>query len=370
MESKTAYILTGEFSGEMYGAGLTPHLINEGFSVFALGGNLLKNAGATVTFDYKKLSVVGLVEVIEHYKDLKKAFDFLVEDIKAKKPDVLICIDFPDFNIKIAKKAKPFVKKLIYFIPPQVWAWRRYRARFLSALFDRIFVLFPFEKSLYDNAEFLGHPLAETVKEELSKEDFEKTYSLNENKKRVLLLPGSRKKEFSSLMPIMSNACGKLPKNDIEFVLLHSPTLQKKFTNPFLNTFPHKLTIIEDKHKYSAIKHSDVALGASGTITLECGLLQTPMCALYKLNTFTYLLGLLVVTIDYFTIPNIVLDSYVFEELVNKECTPKNINNYLLKVLFDEKFKIKLENKLAKLKSILYKQDSFEKIAKRITNLI
>jgi lipid-A-disaccharide synthase len=370
LADKTAYILTGEYSGEMYAAGLASHLIRQNFKVFALGSELLSNVGAKVTFDYKKLSVVGLVEVIEHYTELKKAFDFLVEDIKIKKPDVLICIDFPDFNIRIAKKVKPFVKKLIYFIPPQVWAWRRYRAKFLSALFDRIFVLFPFEKSLYDNAEFLGHPLAETVKEELTKEEFEKTYKLQPVINRILLLPGSRKKEFTSLMPVITNACKKLSADNIEFILLLSPTLKQEITKPLIEAFPHKLTVINNKHKYSAIKYSSVAIGASGTITLECGLLQTPMCALYKLNLLTYLVGLLVVTIDYFTIPNIVLDCEVFKELVNDECNAKNINNYVVKVLFDKEFKNSLSDKLKKLKSILYKENSFQNIAKRITNLI
>lgn len=370
LNHKSAYILTGEYSGEIYAAGITPYLINNGFNVFALGGELLKEAGANVVMDYKKLSVVGISEVISHYSDLKNAFNFLVEDIKSKKPDILICIDFPDFNIRLAKKVKPFVKKLVYFIPPQVWAWRRYRSKFLSALFDIIFVLFPFEKTLYDNAEFFGHPLSEKVKEELEENIFLKKYNLDKEKKRILLLPGSRKKEFISLMPIISNSCSKLKNENIDFMILISPTLEKKLVDEQLTKFKVPLIQIANNHKYSAIKYSNVALGSSGTVTLECGLLGTPMCALYKLSTLTYFFGLLVVTTNFFTIPNIVLDQEVFKELVNNKCTAKNINNYLESVLNDNDFANKLKKKLANLKHKLYKENSFKNIAKRINKLI
>jgi len=367
---KSAYILTGEYSGEIYAAGLTPFLKKNNFHVSALGGNLLKKAGADVVMDYKKLSVVGLSEVIEHYSDLKQAFNFLVEDIKKKKPDVLICIDFPDFNIRLAKKVKPYVKKLVYFVPPQVWAWRRYRAKFLGSLFDKIFVLFPFEKALFDNGEFLGHPMVEMVTAELGESDFNKNYNLTSDKKKILILPGSRKKEFSSLMPIIADSCNKIKDKDIEFLILVSPTLDKTLVQEQVENFPVPLTKINSNHKYSAIKYSNVAVGASGTVTLECGLLQTPMCALYKLSNLTYFFGLLVVTTNFFTIPNIVLGQEVFKELVNKECTPENINSYLLKIIYDDKANDNIKKKLAKLRVSLYKENSFANIAERIDKLL
>ncbi len=370
--SKKIFILCGELSAEQYAEKLVPHFKDKGFKVFALGGELLKNAGADVVLDYKALSVVGLTEVIEHYGELKKSFNFLEEKIKEINPDILLCMDFPDFNIRLTKKVKKYVKKTVYFIPPQVWAWRLYRAKFISTLFDKVIVLFPFEKPLYENAEFYGHPLTEMINLNLNEEDFLKEYSLKKERKRVLLIPGSRKKEILGLYPYISEFAKKISSkySDIDFLFLPSPSLQRETINlfkaEFLKTTGKELTETRQEHKYHSIKFSHVAVGSSGTISLECGLLQTPMAALYKLSNLTYFFGLCVVRSDYFTLPNILLEEEVFKELINFSLTPDNIVDYVEKVLYNPEFSEALKRKLAKLKSMLHKENTISNIARGI----
>ena len=370
--SKKVFILCGELSAEQYAAEIVPELTKQGYEVFALGGDLLKNAGANVVLDYKSLSVVGLTEVIEHYTDLKKAFNFLVKKIKELKPDILVCIDFPDFNIRIAKKVKKYAGKLVYFIPPQVWAWRLYRAKFISNLFDKMIVLFPFEKPLYENAEYYGHPLTKMISLSLNENDFLNKYSLKKDRKRILLLPGSRKKEVNSLTPYISGFSGLISRKhkDIDFLFIPSTSLERDVINLFKAEFTKQtgkqLFEIEPEDKYEAIKYSNVAVGSSGTVSLECGLLNTPMAALYKLSNLTYFFGLCVVRSDFITIPNIVLEEEIFAELVNFGLTPENIMDYVEKVLYNPEFSEALNKKLENLKSMLHKENTIENIAKGI----
>ncbi|BBB32679.1 lipid-A-disaccharide synthase [Thermotomaculum hydrothermale] len=370
--NKKIFILCGELSAEQYAAKLVPFFKKQGYEVYALGGNLLKKSGANVVLDYKALSVVGLTEVIEHYSHLKKAFNLLVEKIKELKPDILICIDFPDFNIRLAKKVKKYVGKLVYFIPPQVWAWRLYRAKFISNLFDRVIVLFPFEKPLYENARYYGHPLTEMIEVKSSENEFEKKYSLESDKKRVLLLPGSRKKEVISLTPHMTDFATLILQkhNDIDFLFLPSPSLEREVINLFKAEFTKETSTqlyeIQPQDKYEAIKYSDIAIGSSGTVSLECGLLKTPMAALYKLSNLTYFFGLCVVRSDFITIPNIILEEEVFKELINFTLTPENIMDYTEKVLYNPEFSEALKKKLDKLGTMLHKDKILENITKEI----
>ncbi len=370
--NKKIFILCGELSAEQYAAKLVPELKNRGFDIYALGGELLKQAGAEVVLDYKSLSVVGLTEVIAHYSDLKKAFHFLVEKIKELKPDILLCIDFPDFNIRVAKKVKRNVKKLVYFIPPQVWAWRLYRAKFISNIFDRVIVLFPFEKPLYENAKYFGHPLTEMISIKTDEDVFLKKYSLNQERKRVLLLPGSRKKEVISLSPYISDFAKLISKKhkDIDFVFLPSPSLEREVINFFKAEFSQKaekeLYEINPEDKYEAIKYSHVAVGSSGTVSLECGLLKTPMAALYKLSNLTYFFGLCVVRSDFITIPNIISEEEIYRELINFDLSPENIMDYVEKVLYNPEFSEALEKKLEKLELMLHRKNTIENIVKGI----
>ena len=372
--SKKIFFLCGELSAEQYVGEIAPLLLEEGHELYAMGGQLLKEKGVNVLFDYAGLSVVGLSEVIEHYSELKQTFDNLVRKIKEIKPDILVCVDFPDFNVRVAKKVKNHVGKLVYFIPPQVWAWRLYRAKFLSNLFDKIIVLFPFEKSLFENGFFYGHPMTEMIKTNLNKGQFEEKYGLNEKKKRIIFLPGSRKKEIISLAPYLGGFAKEFLNKgySADFLYIAPPGMDLETVSYFRNMFKKKtgktLIDIDFSEKYEAIKYSDLAIGSSGTVSLECGLLGTPMVALYKLSNFTYFFGLCVVRTDFITLPNLVLEERVFEELINFDVTSDNIMDYALKVLYNAEFGKGIKNKLAALHSKLSGERVIYSIAKGILN--
>ncbi len=372
--SKKIFFLCGELSAEQYVGEIAPVLLGEGHKVYAMGGRLLREKGVEVLADYSGLSVVGLSEVIEHYSELKQTFDNLVRKIKEIKPDILVCVDFPDFNVRVAKKVKNYVGKLVYFIPPQVWAWRLYRAKFLSNLFDKIIVLFPFEKSLFENGFFYGHPITEMIKVKLSEGDFEEKYGLSKDKKRIILLPGSRKREIVSLSPYLSDFANSFFEKgyNADFLYLAPRGMDKETVEFFKTEFEKKtgrtLVNVDFSDKYEAIKYSDLALGSSGTVSLECGLLGTPMVALYKLSNFTYFFGLCVVRTDFITLPNLVLEERVFEELVNFDITADNIMDYALKVLYNAEFGKSIEKRLAALHEKLSGERVILSIAKGILN--
>ncbi len=371
-QNPRAVILCGELSGEVYAAGLTRELVETGVDVYGMGGARCRVAGMEIIRDYSDLSVVGITEVIEKLGSLKAAMKQLISRIQELQPEVLICIDFPDFNIRIARKVRKYVGKLVYFVPPQVWAWRRYRARMLSQLFDRIFVLFPFEVPLFDNGEFHGHPLAEQVTPEMPEYDFLARYGLSETGKRVLFLPGSRKREYRTLSPVLAETARRFQDKwtDVSLMVLPSPSMPLKEKDRLLSQLSSPVTVIEPEHKYTAMTVADIAIGASGTVTLECGLSGTPMAVLYRLNPVTTAVGMLAVVSRFISIPNVVLDEAVMAELVNRDCNSDEILRYAESILESSEHAAVIRRRLGELKQRLYREGSFHRVAARIMELI
>ncbi|NOY24007.1 MAG: lipid-A-disaccharide synthase [Acidobacteria bacterium] len=370
-QNPRAVILCGELSGEVYAAGLTRELVEAGVDVYGMGGDRCRAAGMEIIRDYSDLSVVGITEVIEKLGSLKAAMKQLVSRIRELQPDVLVCIDFPDFNIRIARKVRKYVGKLVYFVPPQVWAWRRYRARMLSQLFDRIFVLFPFEVPLFDNGEFHGHPLAEQVKPEIPEYDFLSRYGLPETGKRVLFLPGSRKREYRTLSPVLAEAARRFQDKwaNVSLMVLPSPSMPLEEKDKLLSQLS-SVTVIEPEHKYTGMAVADLAVGASGTVTLECGLSGTPMAVLYRLNPVTTAVGMLAVVSRFISIPNVVLGEAVMAELVNRDCNADEILRYAESMLESSEHAAVIKRRLGELKKRLYREGSFHRVAARIMELI
>ncbi len=372
MTDRKAVILCGELSGEQYAAGLVPHLREAGFSVSGMGGEQCRKAGMTVVQDYRNLSVVGISEVVEKLGELKAASRLLIDHIRETRPDVLICIDFPDFNIRIARKVGKYVKKRVYFVPPQVWAWRRYRGRGISRLFDRVFVLFPFETALFENAEFHGHPLAETVKPEMPVTAFLEQHDLSGDSRKILLLPGSRHREIAGISPIMAQAAIRMSRRDpsLEWMLLPSPSMELDDVMTLSALFPAGVKLIGPEEKYVAMEAATVAMGVSGTVTLECGLNRLPMAVLYQLNPLSYALGMLAVVSRFISIPNVVLDESVMPEMVNRDCTPEAIEETLFSLLDHPGELERRQRRLGELKDRLYREGTFHRVAGRIEEML
>ena len=233
-------------------------------------------------------------------------------------------------------------------------------------------VLFPFETALFENAEFYGHPLAESVQAELPVPEFLQRHGLDSEKRRILLLPGSRHREISGISPAMAQAAIRMSRRDpdLEWLLLPSPVMGLDDVMTLTAMFPPDVKLIGPEEKYAAMAASTVAVGASGTVTLECGLSRLPMAVLYQLNPLSYTLGMLAVVSRFISIPNVVLDEAVMPEMVNRDCTPENIASTLFE-LVDDPVKLDLKRRrLGELKDRLYREGTFRRVAERIGEIV
>ncbi|MDI6736300.1 MAG: lipid-A-disaccharide synthase [bacterium] len=339
---KKVVIITGEASGDLYGGrltgaikGLLPDVELEG-----MGGSNMLAAGVNLRFDMADLSAIGAIEVIntipKFFRRLKEVSNYL----KTTKPDLLILIDFPEFNMRLAKTAKRLGIPTVYYIPPTAWAWRRGRAKTMAKSVDKVISIFDFEAKVYqeagNNVEFVGHPLLDIVVAERTKEEACQAFNLDSTKKIIGILPGSRKKEIKVLLPIMLSAVEEIHRQlpDVQFILPLAPTLSLKDISP-LTTHHSPLTIVENA-TYEVMNISDLLIVASGTATLEAACLQTPMIIVYKVNWLTGQLGkLLVHTGGFIGLPNIVAGKQVVPELLQVRANPGDICHYAIDLLQD-----------------------------------
>ncbi len=343
---KKVVIITGEASGDLYGGklamaikGLLPDVELEG-----MGGSNMLAAGVNLRFDMTDLSAIGVIEVVntipKFFRRLKEVSNYL----ETTKPDLLILIDFPEFNMRLAKAGKRLGIPTVYYIPPTAWAWRRGRAKTIARSVDKVISIFDFEAKVYqeagNNVEFVGHPLLDIAVVERTKEEACQAFNLEPNRKIIGILPGSRKKEIEVLLPIMLAAVEEIRRQlpQTQFILPLAPTLSNQDIPHSAFRIPH-FTIVENA-TYEVMNISDLLIVASGTATLEAACLQTPMIIVYKVNWLTCQLGkLLVHTGGFIGLPNIVAGKQVVPELLQDKANPEDICHYALDLLQDEKKK-------------------------------
>lgn len=339
----TVFIISGEESGDLHGASLIHALksINPSLSVRGMGGQNMRAAGL-VGLDSREVSVVGIVEVIEKLNVILKAFKELKKGLGAERPDALVLIDFPDFNLRVAREAKKLGIPVIYYISPQVWAWRKGRVAKIAGLVDKMLVVFPFEVDIYRAAgvdvEYVGHPLADTVNCALTKEEAKKELGIEAGERVISILPGSRTGEVRRLLGVMVGACEQIQKRLIDrpvFLLPAANSIDDKILAGFL-----KSTFIEVKvvrgMMYKALRASDAAIVASGTATLETALIGTPMAIIYKMAPVSYGIARMLVDVDNVGLPNIVAGRRVVPELIQDKANPENISREIIDMLVEE----------------------------------
>lgn len=322
---KKIYIIAGEPSGDFLGACVLQELQKySDFEIFGVGGSLMETKGLKSLFDIKEISVGGLVEVIPHIFHIKTLINKTVNDIIEKNPDVLFTIDSPGFCFRVAKlvrKKNPNIK-LIHLVAPSVWAWRQGRAKGISKLYDHLLTLFDFEPKYFTKfglkTTFVGHPAIEYFEEnDYSKED------------TLLLLPGSRKQEIESLLPIFLNISEKL-----SFEKIIIPTLPSllPILKPIIRNHKNINLIYEEKEKIKLYQTSKLALVASGTATLQLALSGCPMIVCYKLSSITYNILKSFVKVSYISLVNLILNKPVVPELIQSECNVEKIINTIQKL--------------------------------------
>ncbi len=334
---KHVMLVAGEASSDFHGACLAKEIFAlssdiRDIRITGMGGQAMAEAGVDVVFGFSSLSAIGIVEV---FGKIPQGFERLAEIasyIKKNKPDVLVTIDFPEFNIRLGKIASMMGVPVVYYFPPTVWAWRKKRAWTIARYFKKVICVFPFEAEIFKKAgadvAFFGHPLLDIVKPSRSTEDIYHSLNLNPAHQVLGILPGSRKGEIQRLLPIMLESTGRLLKKfpDIQPVILLAQTIEDKDVLPYLESMPFKITLVRD-NTYDVLSICRVALISSGTATLEAACLCVPMIILYKLNWLTYLLGRLLIRIPFIGLPNIIAGEKIVPELVQTKANAQNVVN-------------------------------------------
>lgn len=345
---KKIMIIAGEASGDLHGARLVQamHQQQPGLVFCGMGSRELADAGVEILFDAGKIAVVGLVEVLAHFPDIVTALRILKKRMRDDPPDLLILIDFPDFNLMLAKRAKKLGIPVFYYISPQVWAWRTGRVKTIGQLIDSMGVILPFEESFYRSrgvtAHYVGHPLLDSVKVTTGREAFCRQHAINPEHKLVGLIPGSRRKEISALLPDLLAAAKRLVgKYEHEFVFLlpvASTISEEDLWNNGLGSYSELINIkLIREDRYDMMAACDVVVAASGTVTLELAILGVPMVVVYRLSPQTYFLGrLLAKHMQFFSLVNLIAERSVVTELLQEEVKPGKIEAELARLLFDD----------------------------------
>lgn len=367
-------IVAGEASGDLHGAGLVRAMRTHqpDLAFYGMGGVELAAAGVELLYDARKLAVVGVVEVLAHLPDILAAQRVLKKSMKKDRPRLLILIDFPDFNLMLAKKAKRLGIPIFYYISPQVWAWRSGRVKTIGRLVDRIGVILPFEEQFYRDrdvhAQYVGHPLLDSVRVEMDRDAFCRRHGIDPDHKIVGILPGSRKKEISALLPTFLEAAKRMQqKYQKHIVFLISPAstiTEDDLRKNGLDAYQQFVDIrIIRQNRYDMMAACDAVVAASGTVTLELAILNTPMVVVYRVSPFTYLLGRLLVRIEYFSLVNLIAGTSVVPELLQDQGNPGSIEVELAFLLFDEHTRLRTQEGLSLVREKLGSPGASEKAA-------
>lgn len=348
-------LIAGEASGDLHGAHLVEALKAQNPSLIfsGLGGEKMKNAGVTLVHDLTKLAVVGFVEVLKHYREFKKIFDLTLEHIRRVRPAAVIFIDYPGFNLRLAREVKKLGIKTIYYISPQVWAWKKNRVFAIQRDIDKMLVIFKFEEDFYQRfgikVSYVGHPLIDAIQDLIPKEKICGRLNLDENKLTLGLLPGSRVKEIERHMPLLLQTAAYLKAKYpmMQFVLIKAPTIERRLLDNYLKDISLPIAVAEHD-QYSVINACHLCVVASGTATLETAILEKPMVVIYKTSFFTWLLAKLFIKIPDIGLVNVVAQKRIVPECVQYQATPKNVAVELEKIFTDEtriaEIKIELKN--------------------------
>ncbi|MCU7540876.1 lipid-A-disaccharide synthase [Riemerella anatipestifer] len=363
------YIIAGEASGDLHGSNLMKALKqkdpNATFRFW--GGDLMEQQGGTLVKHYRDLAFMGFVEVIQNLGTILRNIKFCKEDIRNFRPDVLILVDYPGFNLRIAKFAKKLGIKVVYYISPQLWAWKESRVNIIKKYVDKMLVILPFEKDFYKKhqveAHFVGHPLLDALSDlpPIDIQAFKKEHQLSD-KKIIALLPGSREQEVKKMLSIMLSVRSEF--KDYQFVIAGAPSLPKSFYESYVDK---EVCFISNK-TYDLLRCSDAALVTSGTATLETALLEVPEVVCYRGSKISYEIAKrLIKHIKYISLVNLIMDKEVVKELIQDELNTPNLVKELKLILNENRASLLSDYKI--LKEKLGGKGASEKAAEIITKI-
>lgn len=366
-------VVAGEASGDLHGARLISELrlLVPDLVPFGLGGDEMRAAGLDALAHSSEISVVGITEVLKVLPRARQIFADLLRAVDRRRPRLAVLIDFPDFNLRLARELKRRGVEVVYYISPQVWAWRRGRVKSIAKVVDRMLVLFPFEVDFYREHEVdvvhVGHPLVDEVP------GLPQVWDRGEPRGepyRVAILPGSRVSEIEALLPVMLEAARLLASElPVEIRLIKAPTVPRDLVDEMIDLAGLPVEIVSEE-RFQAIADSHLALCASGTATLEVGLLGVPMMVLYRLGSWTYLLAKMLVHLPYVSLVNLVLGEKVVPELIQGRANPESIVAEAEEILTDEGVRDRMRAGLASLRAKLGEGGASRRAAREVAELL
>lgn len=358
-------IAAGEASGDQHAAAVARKLtdLRPDARIFGMGSGQLRRCGMEILVDSAPLAVVGLVEVLAHYPALRRALKLLQRTLSDRRPDLLLLVDNPEFNLKLAKTAQELGIPVLYYISPQIWAWRQGRVKKIGRLVDHMAVVFPFEESFYRNAgidvSFVGHPLLDELPDSTSPSDrrvkARHQLGLSETSEIVGLFPGSRKSEIRRLLPLLAEAAQALAarRPNTRFILPVAATLDADAVRACLDSYSVAIEPITGADIYDVINACDAIAASSGTVTLQIALMGIPLTIVYRVSPISYRIGKRLIKIPHIGLPNIVAQDSIVRELIQDQATADSVSAELERLLCDQAYTARLKDRLSQLKARL-----------------
>ena len=350
----------GESSGDQHAANMFLELKKHQPDIkgFGMGGAKMALAGIDIRYDSGSIGVIGVVEVLKHYGEIRRALKLIQQLVSTERPDLLVCVDYKEFNLKLARFAKQCGIKVLFYVSPQVWAWRPGRVKTYGKAIDMMAVIFPFETTYYDAenvpVRYVGHPSVDKVHPQRSRLEDMAIFNLDESNPVIGLLPGSRANEINRLLPIMLAAAEILQARipGIQFMLPQADSISDELLESYMRQSLVKITVIKNQ-PYDVIQCCDVVMTTSGTATIEIALLNVPMVITYKLAALTYWLGRWLVNTPFIGLPNIILGKGFIKELIQYEATSENLAEEIERILTDKFYADQMRDNLNQVKQQL-----------------
>jgi lipid-A-disaccharide synthase len=370
-------IVAGETSGDLHGA----HLVKAALSLdptlrfYGVGGKHLRSTGTDVVFDSSELAVIGIVEVLSRLRSNYRAFQWLKKSLDWNKPALVLLIDFPELNLRLAKEANKRGIPVFYYISPQVWAWRARRVKEIARVVSKLVVILPFEVPFYRkrgiHCEFVGHPLVDIAKPKFCKEEAFGRFRLDKNKRSIGLLPGSRRNEVQRLLPLLLESACLLLRDfpNLQFIIPVAPAIDRCEIEKCIERFNVDVRLVEE-HTYDVLNICDLIITASGTATLEAAIVNTPMIIVYKISFLSYVVGRLLIKVKDVGLVNLIAEKRVVPELIQGEASPINIFNEASKMLKDPSLLSAIKDELAKVGERLGNPGASQRAAKILYQVI
>ncbi len=368
------YIIAGEASGDLHGSNLMKglKLVDPNAEFRVWGGDLMQDQGGKLVRHYKETAIMGFVEVLINLGKIKRLLKECKSDIQKYQPDVVILIDYPGFNLRMAEFAKSIGLKTYYYISPKIWAWKESRIKKIKAFVDKMFVIFPFEVEYFKKhhypVDYAGNPLLDAVQEKIDEkgsfEDFIVKNQL-ENKPIIAILAGSRKQEIDRNLGIMLEIIPHY--QDYQFVIAAAPSIEPEYYDKFVEGYNVKVIF---KQTYDTLRHSIAALVTSGTATLETALFNVPQVVCYRAGNLSYYIAKQFVKLNYISLVNLIMDSEVVKELIQFNMNTNKVKEELDKVVFDEKNRYRMLKDYENLREVLGGTGASERVAQLVYNYL